>query len=55
MKKNKVALLLGGLALLTACEQNKVTEISTEELLKNIDKPHLFDCRYSSRQSVQRI
>lgn len=50
MKKNKVALLLGGLALLTACEQNKVTEISTEELLKNIDNPTylIVDTRHDS-------
>lgn len=50
MKKSKVALLLGGLALLTACEQNKVTEISTEELLKNIDNPTylIVDTRHDS-------
>ena len=50
MKKNKVALLLGGLALLTACEPNKVTEISTEELLKNIDNPTylIVDTRHDS-------
>ena len=50
MKKTKLTLLFGSLALLTACDENKVTEISTEDLLKNLDNSAyvIVDTRHDS-------